>query len=89
VRIVGRLYGGYLPPGGALVRLRIGEGSKYTTYGIQEHVSGSGRFTASYTFGAGYPGVRRIFWFELASLPMGNYPWAPAESNRRTVIVGG
>ena len=40
VRIVGRLVGGYLPPGGALVRLRIGFGRSYTTYGVQEHVTG-------------------------------------------------
>src|SRR5205807_10341688 len=32
VRIVGQLAGGHLPPGGALVRLRIGRGSRYTTY---------------------------------------------------------
>ena len=34
IRIVGQLVGGYLPPGGALVRLRIGLGSSYTTYGV-------------------------------------------------------
>ena len=57
VRITGRLVGGYLPPGGALVRLRIGQGSSYQTYGVQEHVTGNGRFTTSYTFGAGYAGI--------------------------------
>jgi len=41
VRIVGKLDGGYLPPGGALVRLRLGQGSGFTTYGVQEHVTGS------------------------------------------------
>ena len=40
VRIVGRLEGGYFPPGGALVRLRIGEGSAAVTYGVREHVGG-------------------------------------------------
>jgi hypothetical protein len=89
VHIAGRLFGGYLPPGGALVRLRIGEGSSASTYGVHEHVTGNGRFATSYTFGAGNPGIRRTFWFELASLPMSNYPWAPATSNRRTVVVGG
>jgi hypothetical protein len=89
VRIVGRLLGGYLPTGGALVRLRIGEGSRYTTYGVAEHVTGDGRFTTSYTFGVGDPSLRRSFWFQLASLPMGNFPWAPASSNKRTVTVGG
>ena len=33
-------------------------------------------------FGAGVPGVHRSFWFEFASLPMGNYPFAPAHSRR-------
>lgn len=89
VQITGRLLGGYLPPGGALVRLRIGAGRTYTTYGIQEHVTGNGRFTTTYTFGAGPASYRRAFWFQIASLPMGDYPWAPSSSNRKTVIVGG
>ncbi|MGH2870772.1 MAG: hypothetical protein ACRDNK_24785, partial [Solirubrobacteraceae bacterium] len=89
VRLTGRLRGGYLPPGGALVRLRIGLGSSRTTYGVHEHVGGNGRFTTSYTFGAGDPAVRRSFWFQLASLPMGDYPFAPASSGRISVLVGG
>ena len=55
VHLVGQLVGGYLPPDGALVRLRIGIGSSRTTYGIREHVSGNGRFSTSYTFGLGDP----------------------------------
>ena len=89
VRIVGQLLGGYLPAAGTLVRLRIGFGSGYTTYGVQEHVAGSGRFSTTYTFGAGIPGVRRRYWFQIASLPVGDYPYAPANSRRITVIVGG
>lgn len=89
VHIRGQLKGGYLPPGGALVRLRIGEGKSYTTYGVQEHVTGRGRFSTTYTFGDGLPSIRRTLWFQIASLPMGNYPWAPGASNRRTVVVGG
>jgi hypothetical protein len=89
IHIVGQLDGGYLPAGGALVRLRIGFGSAYTTYGVQEHVSGNGRFTTTYTFGEGDPNVHRAYWFQIASLPMGNYPFAPASSDRRTVLVGG
>ena len=80
VRIVGRLVGGYLPSGGALVRLRIGFGSSYTTYGVQEHVTGSGRFATTYTFGIGDPSIHRSYWFQIASLPMGNYPYQPAAS---------
>ncbi|MDQ6730147.1 MAG: hypothetical protein M3022_07575 [Actinomycetota bacterium] len=89
VRLTGRLAGGYLPPGGALVRLRIGLGTTFTTYGVHEHVTGSGRFSTSYTFGAGQPSTHRRFWFQIASLPMGDYPYAPANSRRIDVTVGG
>jgi len=89
VQIVGQLDGGYLPPGGALVRLRIGQGSAVLTYGVETHVTGSGRFTTAYRFGAGDPAVHRSFFFQLASLPTGNYPYAPAASRRLSVIVGG
>ena len=89
VRLVGKLKGGYLPAGGALVRLRIGEGSAKTTYGVKEHVGGNGRFTTTYTFGLGDPSVHRVFWFQIASLPTGDYPYAPANSRRLSVIVGG
>ena len=89
VRITGQLVGGYLPPGGALVRLRIGLGSRYQTYGVKEHVTGNGRFTTTYTFGRGPARILRRFWFQIATLPMGNYPYAPAASGRLYVLVGG
>ncbi len=89
VHLVGKLDGGYLPLGGALVRLRIGEGSSFTTYGVHPHVGGNGRFSTTYTFGAGQPAVHRSFWFEIASLPMGDYPYAPANSRRVSVLIGG
>jgi hypothetical protein len=89
VHLVGQLTGGYLPRGGALVRLRIGLGNSDTTYGVREHVTGKGRFTTDYTFGAGDPAAHRSFWFQLASLPMGDYPYAPAASRRLSVSVGG
>jgi hypothetical protein len=89
VRIVGQLEGGYLPPGGALVRLRIGAGSAFTTYGVKEHVTGNGRFSTTYTFGLGDAAVHQSYWFQVASLPMGNYPFAPAGSGRVSVLVGG
>jgi hypothetical protein len=89
VHLVGQLVGGYLPPDGALVRLRIGIGSAHLTYGIREHVGGNGHFTTTYTFGLGDPNVLHAFWFQIASLPMGNYPYAPSDSRRLTVIVGG
>ena len=89
VRLAGRLVGGHLPPGGALVRLRIGQGSAQMTYGVHDHVGGSGRFTTTYTFGQGLASVHRAYWFEVASLPTGDYPFAPAKSRRLTVFVGG
>jgi hypothetical protein len=89
VRITGQLLGGYLPATGALVRLRIGQGSTYQTYGVQEHVTGNGRFTTTYQFGAGDPAVYRSFWFQIATLPIGDYPYAPAASGSRSVVVGG
>ena len=89
VRLVGQLDGGYLPAGGALVRLRLGSGSAQTTYGVREHVGGDGRFATTYTFGDGVASVHRSFWFEVASLPTGDYPYAPARSRRLSVEVGG
>ena len=89
VHLVGQLFGGYLPPGGALVRLRIGYGSTFSTYGVEEHVTGDGRFSTVASFGPGDPSTFRTYWFQIASLPMGNYPYAPAASQRVPVIVGG
>jgi hypothetical protein len=89
VHLVGQLLGGYLPPRGALVRLRIGYGSTYSTYGVEEHVAGDGRFSTVASFGPGDPSILRTYWFQIASLPMGNYPYAPAASQRVPVLVGG
>jgi hypothetical protein len=89
VHLTAQLKGGYLPRGGALVRLRIGEGSAVTTYGVREHVRGNGRFTTDYHFGEGQASLHRSFWFQIASLPMGDYPYAPADSRRLNVGVGG
>ena len=89
VHLVGQLFGGYLPDGGALVRLRIGYKSTYNTYGVQEHVTGDGRFQTVATFGPGDPSISRTYWFQVASLPMGDYPFAPAASQRVPVTVGG
>jgi hypothetical protein len=64
-------------------------GSAVTTYGVKEHVTGRGRFSTTYTFGLGDPRVHQSYWFQIASLPMGNYPYAPASSRRMSVLVGG
>lgn len=89
IRIVAQLEGGYLPPGGALVRLRLGQGRGYSTYGVQTHVTGNGRFSTTYSFGVGDPTVHVTYWFQIGSLPQGDYPYAPAVSRRSYVVVGG
>jgi hypothetical protein len=89
VTITGNLKGAYLPAGGVNVRLRIGIGDAKATYGVQEHVAGGGRFTTTYTFGAGEARIHRRYWFQIATLPSGNYPYAPSSSNRIYVTVGG
>ena len=89
VKIKGRLVGGWLPKSGALLRLRIGLGKQYTTYGIETHVTGKGQFSTTYTFGAGVRGVKRSYWFQVATLPVGDYPYQPAASRKLSVTVGG
>jgi hypothetical protein len=89
VRFRAKLRGGYLPPSGALVRLRIGYGNAVTTYGVKEHVAGTGAFSTSYTFGLGSPSTVLDYWFQECTLPIGDYPYAPACSRKVTVQVGG
>jgi hypothetical protein len=91
VHILGRLDGGYLPPppAGEPVRLRIGYGRAFTTYGVKTDVTGNGRFSVIYKFGPGSPTVVRSYWFQECSLPHDDYPYAPACSRRITVRVGG
>jgi len=88
IRLVGQLQGGYIPPVGALVALRMGEGSNHTDYGVKQRVGGNGRFTSTYTFGEGLASIHRTYWFQAISL-VSNYPFAPGQSRRLTVLVGG
>jgi hypothetical protein len=91
VHIHGWLAGGYLPPppAGELVRLRLGYGRAYTTYGVKTDVTGNGHFKVMYTFGHGPASVVRHYWFQECSLPHDDYPYAPACSRKITVRVGG
>jgi hypothetical protein len=89
VTIKGSLLGGSLPAGGVNVRLRIGRKDDNTTYGVKEHVAGKGRFKTTYTFGAGAASYHRTYWFQIATLPGGNYPYSPSHSARIYVKVGG
>ena len=89
VHIKAQLLGGYLPAGGALVRLRLGYGSAKITYGVQEHVAGDGIFEVTNTFGPGPFGLVRRYWLQECTLPEGDYPFAPACGPRSGVLVGG
>ncbi len=91
VHIRGRLKGGYLPPApaGELVRLRLGYGRSYTTYGVKTDVTGGGRFSVTYKFGPGSSKIVRDYWFEECALPADDYPYAPACGRKITVRVGG
>ncbi len=91
VHIEGLLAGGYLPPppAGELVRLRLGYGRSYTTYGVKTDVTGNGRFRVSFTFGPGPARIVRHYWFEECALPADDYPYAAACSRKVRVRVGG
>ncbi len=89
VHIEAQLLGGFLPPGGALVRLRLGYRSAKITYGVREHVGGDGTFEVTSTFGPGPASLVRHYWLQECSLPEGDFPFAPACSPRSDVVVGG
>ena len=89
VHIKARLLGGYLPPEGALVRLRLGYGNSKITYGVHEHVQGNGIFKVTNSFGLGPPSLRLRYWLQECTLPEGDYPFAPACGTRNFVTVGG
>lgn len=90
VQIAGKLSGGYLPPGGAFVRLRYGYGRHArSTFGVIQHVTGSGRFATSFTFGPGPARLLARYWFSASLLAQPDYPFAAASSPRRYVLVGG
>jgi hypothetical protein len=89
VHLKAKLVGGFLPAGGALVRLRLGFGDAKITYGVQEHVAGNGTFRVTNAFGPGPPGLVRRYWLQECTLPEGNYPYAPACGPRSGVTVGG
>lgn len=89
VHIRARLLGGFLPPQGALVRLRLGYGKAKVTYGVREHVGGNGTFVVTNRFGPGPPAIVRHYWLQECTLPEGDYPFAPACGPRSAITVGG
>jgi hypothetical protein len=86
IKISGELFGGYLPPVGALVELDYTYGHATTVYGVKTHIT-TKRFSTSFTFGPGDRPV--VFGFQAATLPTGDYPFASSSSNTRDVSVGG
>lgn len=88
VHVEAQLLGGYLPPEGALVRLRLGYGNAKITYGVQEHVGGNGIFEVTNKFGPGPAGLVLQYWLQECTLPEGDYPFAPACGPRDDVMVG-
>lgn len=88
VHLLGRLYGGYLPRSGAIVRLRYGYGRARATFGVL-HVGGNGTFATTFRFGPGPSHLRARYWFSASLVPHADYPYGAASSPRRYVIVGG
>jgi hypothetical protein len=78
-----------LPPGGALVRLRLGYDNAKITDGVKEHVGGNGVFRVTNRFGPGPPSLVLPYWLQECTLPEGNYPFAPSCGPRNFVTVGG
>lgn len=84
IRISGRLLGGYIPPSGELVLLRIGWAGGSTEIG---HVitDSSGRFHATYTFLRG--NGTEHYWIWAESARESDYPFASASSQRVQITV--
>lgn len=88
VRFTGYLAGGYVPPRGELIRVRLGLGSAHTTVATVQ-TKPDGTFAFSYTFGAGSPSDVRPYWFQFITLPETAYPFTQGASRKVHVTVGG
>jgi hypothetical protein len=84
IHISGQLLGGYIPPSGELVLLRIGWPGGSTEIG---HVitDAEGRFSAPYTFLRGNGTERYSIWAQSAR--ESDYPFRPADSPRVAITV--
>ncbi|PZS14623.1 MAG: hypothetical protein DLM64_01435 [Solirubrobacterales bacterium] len=85
ITISGRLAGGYVPPAGELVVLRIGWSSGSTEIG-HLYAGSDGRFRTKYTFLRGRGSETYRLWAQTAA--ESDYPYAPASSTKVTVRVG-
>jgi hypothetical protein len=86
--ISGRMFGGYIPANRSvsqLLRLKIGIDHVSQTAGIP-NVRLDGGFRTRYCFNPGHGVVR--FWFSVSTLNEADYPFAPASTSRRYVVVG-
>jgi hypothetical protein len=84
IQITGSLRGGYIPPAGELVILRIGWPGGSTEIG-HLYASPDGRFHSTYTFLRGNGTAAYRIW--AASARESDYPYAPATSRRIAVTV--
>jgi hypothetical protein len=90
VHLVGKLFGGYLPSGGVAIRMRYGYGRRArATFGVLQHIVGTGRFATTFTFGPGPARVHVRYWFSASLLANASYAFAAASSSRHYVRVGG
>lgn len=84
ITIAGRLHGGYIPPAGELVVLRVGwPGGTAEVGHLYAHQDGS--FSTTYTFLRGNGSERYRFW--AATARESDYPYAPTRSRRIVVTV--
>ncbi len=84
IRISGRLHGGYVPPAGEVVLLRIGWRGGSTEIG-HLYSDRTGRFHATYTFLRGNGTETYRIWATTAKET--DYPFAPNRSQRIPVMV--
>jgi hypothetical protein len=84
IRISGRLRGGYVPPAGELVVLRIGYRGGTAQIG-QVYAHADGRFSLRYTFLRGVGHERYRIW--AVSARESDYPFAPGRSRDVTIAV--
>jgi hypothetical protein len=84
IRISGRLRGGYIPPSGELVVLKVGWRGGSAEIG-HLYVGAGGRFNVRYTFLRGSGSETYRIW--ASSVRESDYPYAPASSRRVWVDV--
>ena len=83
----GRLQGGYVPPDGVALRLRVGfPGGPVTLHALRSNAAG--RFRLPWSFGSGNGIARWPLWISTISTES-DYAFAPASSPHVIVTFGG